>query len=102
MLAAGLVSSLFDDWRFDGDTVLVSLPLSLSKKACNCLKGVFVRLSCPNISPDGDGVLEPLPLSSRISLFEDLHDTLSGEVGADDWLLSSLDLWGVGVLGRLF
>ena len=98
MLAAGLVSSLFDDWRFDGDTVLVSLPLSLSKKACNCLIGVFVRLSCP----DGDGVLVLLPLSERISLFEDLHDTLSGEVGADDWLLSSLDLWGVGVLGRLF
>ena len=98
MLAAGLVSSLFDDWRFDGDTVLVSLPLSLSKKACNCLIGVFVRLSCP----DGDGVLVPLPLSKRISLFEDLFDTLSGENGAGDWFLSSLNLWDVGVLGRLF
>ena len=97
MLAAGLVSSLFDDWRFDGDTVLVSLPLSLFKKACNCLIGVFVRLSCP----DGDGVLVPLPFSERLSLFEDLRDSLSGESGADDWLLFSLNLWGVGVLGRL-
>ena len=64
--------------------------------------GTDVRAAYEDAFPDGDGVLEPLPLSSRISLFEDLHDTLSGEVGADDWLLSSVNLWGVGVLGRLF